>query len=355
MAPNILITGGSGYLGGSLLEHLKSSDNTVSAHGNVYALVRTNEQEKQVKALYNATPIIINLSDQAEITKKLLDNEISIVFYLIDAFKPDTQLLLINALEAVSKKLNVTTHFLHTSGAKLFSGFVGHPTDRRFSDADENLFELQKHRQSKFEPMAKATDANSTIIEAAEAKGVRSYIFIPCIVYGKGTGFGNKISIQTTDIVRAAKAIRRVRKVDDLNGVWPVSSLHDTVTLYAHLLSRMATGKDIGYNKNGYYMAAAGSLPWVDIYAAMAKALAKRGVVDSPEVGDVSDDALEKVAQAMKCPKVFVPVSMGGVCRLQADHGKAIGWTPRDSAEHILAAADDEVDLILQSLRSSSI
>ncbi|OQO01506.1 hypothetical protein B0A48_12540 [Cryoendolithus antarcticus] len=219
MAPNILITGGSGYLGGSLLEHLKSSNNTVSTYGHVYALVRTDEQAKQVKALYNATPITINLSNQAEITEKLIDNKISIVFYLIDAYKPDTQLLFINALEAVGKKLNVTTHVLHTSGAKLFSGFVGHPTDRTFSDADEDLFELQKHRQSKFEPMAKATDANSTIIEAAEAKGVRSYIFIPCIVYGKGTGFGNKISIQTTDIVRAAKAIRRVRKVDDLNGV----------------------------------------------------------------------------------------------------------------------------------------
>lgn len=38
---------------------------------------------------------------------------------------------------------------------------------------------------------------------------------------GKGEGFGNKISIQTVAIVRAAKAAQRVYKVDDGR---PVSS-----------------------------------------------------------------------------------------------------------------------------------
>jgi hypothetical protein len=36
---------------------------------------------------------------------------------------------------------------------------------------------------------------------------VKSYIFIPCIVYGEGKGFGNKISIQTTAIVKTAKGV----------------------------------------------------------------------------------------------------------------------------------------------------
>lgn len=62
-------------------------------------------------------------------------------------------------------------------------------------------------------------DANSSIIEEGKARGVRIYIYIPCIVYGKGTGFGNKISIQTVAIVRAAKALRKVCKVDDGQGV----------------------------------------------------------------------------------------------------------------------------------------
>ena len=75
----------------------------------------------------------------------------------------------------------------------------------------------------------------------------------------------------------------------------------------------MVAGENIGHNRNGYYMAAAGSIAWTKLYAAVAKALAKRGIVDSPEVGDVSDDAPENAAQALGCPKEFVPVQMGGV------------------------------------------
>jgi Na+-transporting NADH:ubiquinone oxidoreductase subunit NqrE len=57
------------------------------------------------------------------------------------------------------------------------------------------------------------------IIETAEQYGVRSYIFIPCIVYGPGEGFGNKISIQTVAVVKAAKALGRVYDVNDESAV----------------------------------------------------------------------------------------------------------------------------------------
>lgn len=58
-------------------------------------------------------------------------------------------------------------------------------------------------------------DTNSNIIDEAEKAGVRSYIFAPCIVYGKGEGFGNPILIQTVAIVKAAHALKRVYKVDE--------------------------------------------------------------------------------------------------------------------------------------------
>lgn len=50
-------------------------------------------------------------------------------------------------------QLSIETHFLHTTGAKLFSSFTGHPTDRVLSDADESLYEIQKGAKSPFPPM----------------------------------------------------------------------------------------------------------------------------------------------------------------------------------------------------------
>ena len=55
---------------------------------------------------------------------------------------------------------------------------------------------------------------NNKVIDTSDAHGVRSYIFVPCIVYGEGEGFGNPISIQTVAIVKAAKALGRVHRPD---------------------------------------------------------------------------------------------------------------------------------------------
>jgi hypothetical protein len=64
--------------------------------------------------------------------------------------------------------------------------------------------------------------------------GVRSYVFVPCIVCkmsprepytiylntddfldGEGRGFGNRISIQTVAVIKAARALRKVYRVHE--------------------------------------------------------------------------------------------------------------------------------------------
>ena len=160
---------------------------------------------------------------------------------------------------------------------------------------------------------------------------MKTYVYIPCIVYGEGSGFGNRISIQTVAIVRAAKGMRRMCKVDNLEGVslqdhrsiynrmltfyesWPVSHVQDSVTLYIALLRKMIDGDEIDHGRNGYYLAASGSITWADLYKQMAKALAKRGVIDDDTVHEVSDAALEEAAKALGSSKDWVPVEMGGV------------------------------------------
>lgn len=152
MARSILITGGSGYIGGSLLAELEKTPHLPS-HGTIYALVRNNDQAEKVKAHYNAEPLTLDLEDQAAITTTLLDKQISVVFFLINAFNADAQVKFIEGLAAVKEKHGIETHFLHTTGAKLFSSFTGHPTDRVLSDAEDGLYDIQKAARSKFPPM----------------------------------------------------------------------------------------------------------------------------------------------------------------------------------------------------------
>jgi hypothetical protein len=78
------------------------------------------------------------------------------------------------------------------------------------------------------------------------------------------------------------------------------------------LLKSIIRGENPDYGRNGYYLASSGSVAWYDIYAAMAKALAKRGVIGSADVKRADETALDKMAQALGCPKELVAVQLGG-------------------------------------------
>ena len=83
--------------------------------------------------------------------------------------------------------------------------------------------------------------------------------------------------------------------------------------MYIKLLQNILSGDQPGYGKQGYYLAASGSVAWLDIYKHFAKALANRKVIDSETVEDADDVALEKMAKALQCPKEFVYVQLGGM------------------------------------------
>jgi hypothetical protein len=92
-----------------------------------------------------------------------------------------------------------------------------------------------------------------------------------------------------------------------------VCHVRDNTAVYVKLLESILSRQDVGYGKNGYYLASSGSVAWRDIYVAMAKALAERKMVDSSEVQRADDALLEKIGQALGCPKDLVPVQIGGM------------------------------------------
>lgn len=141
MSHNILITGASGYLGGTLLARWSSAN--LSAYQSLYALVRTKEQAESVKQ-YGAEALTFDVKDEASTTAAIIDHKITIVYFLVDALSGDSQVYIIKALAEVKKQTGQEVHFLHTSGAKLFSSHTGHPTDRPVYDNDPGLYEIQK-------------------------------------------------------------------------------------------------------------------------------------------------------------------------------------------------------------------
>ncbi|KAF2130369.1 NAD(P)-binding protein [Dothidotthia symphoricarpi CBS 119687] len=348
MSHSILITGASGYLGGSLLVQLNRAK--LPPHKTLYALVRSQEQADAVKE-YGAEPLFLDLKDQDRVIKTIVDAKITVIFFLVDAVTSNLQIPMIKALGQVKKQTGEDVHFLHTSGAKIFSQHSNYPTDKTILDSSSEVYEFQKSSKAPYDMVAQAMTTNNTVIETAESYGVYSYIFIPCIVYGESEGFGNRISIQSTAVVRAAKKAGAVYDVNSGGATWPVCHVSDNTALYVKLLEKILSGDNPGHGKNGYYLASSGSVAWIDIYTAFARALATRNVIDSAEVKKPDETALEKMAQALYCPKEMIVVQLGGTCTLKADRASKIGWKPKYAPEHILEVADAEVELILKHLK----
>ncbi|KAF2278574.1 NAD(P)-binding protein [Westerdykella ornata] len=336
----------SGYLGGTLLAHLQTAN--LPPYSKLYALVRTPAQAEGVRQ-YGATPLNIDLSSRSEIHDTILSNNITIIFHLISAFGAHTTPF-IEALATVREATGHDVHFIFTSGAKLFSSHAGAPTSQPLFDTDPNLFAIHEAQVPKYDIAKSGIDANIGVIETGERLGVKSYVFVPCIVYGPGEGFGNKISIQTVAVVKAALSARKVYKVDHGRTTWPVCHVRDTVGLYVEMLKAILDGRSIGYGKNVFYLAASGSVAWDDLYERFAKALKERGKLDTVDVGVAGEEDLKRMAQGIGCEPFLVPMQLAGLCTFTAEHGKQIGWTPRYKPEDILDRAEEEVEFILQNL-----
>ncbi|KAF7515639.1 hypothetical protein G7054_g14481 [Neopestalotiopsis clavispora] len=349
MYSNILITGASGYLGGSLLTQVCRS--SLPSDAKVFALVRSSSQQDAVRQL-GAEPLTFDAYDQLSVRKAIMENDISIIFYLIDCNKSDSAICFIKALGDLQRQCGKKTHFIFTTGTKQFGQHAGAPTDSPLLDTTPDLYEIQKHQKSPYTWAQGAVAANCEVIEEGGKHGVCTYMFSPCMVYGKGQGFGNRISIQVVDIVKAALAARRVYnpnpKEDEL---WPVCHIDDTTSLYVELLQAIIKDQSPAHGKNGYYLASSGLIAWADVYSAFANALAKHGVVEDAKVLRPDRGALERMADALGCEPDFVPVWIGGHCVYTAKHGQEIGWFPQYPADHLLQVAEEEAEFILDQLK----
>jgi uncharacterized protein YbjT (DUF2867 family) len=117
MTQRILITGASGYLGGTLLARWKSAD--LPPYDKLFASVRTEEQAESVKQ-YGATPLNFSMRDEKAIHDAVVDNDITVVFFLIDAMNSTSQCYFISALAEVKETTGRDVHFLHVSATTLY-------------------------------------------------------------------------------------------------------------------------------------------------------------------------------------------------------------------------------------------
>ncbi|KAG7441137.1 NAD-P-binding protein [Guyanagaster necrorhizus] len=339
----LLITGASGYLGGTLLNDLVTIPNL-----EIYALVRTESQASTVRNL-GVRPVEFDLMDQAVIQKVVEEFELTVILHLADAFSFVPPEAFIRGLAVVKRRTGKDVHFIHTSGAKIFSSHTG--INQRLNDT-KDVYSIQKATKAPIPFMQKPVDTVTSVLELGDELGVRTYVYVPPMVHGLGEGFGNKISIQFVRIVEIGLALKRIYQVAGDTDEWPMCHLKDITTLYMSLVNGILEGKDVPHGKKGgYYFAVNGEFSWKKLYEGIASSMSRRGLVDDVAVIQPSAQDYDKMAQVLGGPKAIVDISVAGRCALTGDNGRRLGWVPKYGVDHLYSVIDEEVEFIIKHLK----
>jgi nucleoside-diphosphate-sugar epimerase len=165
---NVFITGVTGYIGGSVAEKLVK-------HGyHVAGLVRPEESEKKDLLKQKKIDAIVGYLDDYEIMSRAAQNADAVI-HAANVDHAASVFTLISALERTGKTLITTT------GSSIVTDHAdGEYAGNKFYTEDD-YFEPVPYRVPR-------VDMNRYVREASIAKGIRTIIICPSMVYGQGKG-----------------------------------------------------------------------------------------------------------------------------------------------------------------------
>jgi nucleoside-diphosphate-sugar epimerase len=286
----IFITGASGYIGGSVALKL------VQTGHRVRGLVRTQENADLLSKL-GVQPVLGDLSDTDLLIREAMRADG--VINAASADHAESVQALITGLVGSSKPL------VHTSG----SSIVG--DDVRGSQRSESIFDeytplvIQKLKQPR-------RDIDLMVLDAA-AKGVRSAVICPSLIYGLGKGL-NTQSVQIPFLAENARQRGVVQIVGAGQNVWSNVHIDDVVDSYLLALAKAPPA--------AFYFAANGEASFEQIGNALVQRLGLAKVESlNPELA----------AQLWGVPRAYY--SFGSNSRVRSVRARQeLGWIPQHAS-----------------------
>ncbi|KAJ9426177.1 hypothetical protein QL093DRAFT_2560514 [Fusarium oxysporum] len=317
MSRNILITG-------SIVANLLSKHPETTKQ-QVFAAVRTDEQAKALSTL-GINVLKLDLSDEQAVVNEISSQKVGVIVYVADSINPELALPLIKALEKQKESAGKPTAFYANSG---WPRTVNKDTDA--------VFETEKEFADSY-PIRK-TDV--MVIEHAQAQGVTPFVIVPSIVYGRGTGSWNQLSVVVPGLTQASLKLS-------------LQAIHisDLTALYYRIIHAALKNEDIPSGKEGYYFAVAHEMDMWEFQDHLAAAMKARGLVSSDKPEVYSSD--EFAAEAIDVPVEFLSALYKSGGNFTATRPQSIGWKPEWNKERFLKNVDVEIEDVIELGKAKS-
>lgn len=280
----ILITGVTGYIGGSVAKAL------LDAGHSVYGLTRNADQINELKEM-GVEPVIGSLEDAQLLTEYAHRSDG--VIHTADVGHRAAVETFISALRGTGKPL------IHTSG----SGIVG--DDAKGEYESEQTFNEETPVVRDLEPIR----INELVRKAGVEQGVRGIVIVPSMVYGTSLGLPRE-SIQLPLIVKKSKEIGAGAYIGKGRNRWSNVHIQDLAQLYLLALEKAPSAS--------YFFAENGEEAFKDLARYVSEALGYEGKT-------VSWSLEEAVAEL----GLLAQYTLATNCRVRAVHARnLLGWKP---------------------------
>lgn len=323
----VLLTGATGYIGGSILSHLQSSTNQATRQLVISILVRNDHRAEYFSSAGLKVYTIQNLDDLDAI--KVAASENDVVIHTASGYHTASARALIEGLGIRKKsKPDADLYYIHTSGT---SNLADRPISqtytesRVFSDKDSDIYKYLKQRDT-IEPYPQRT-TDLVVVEAGEVEGVPTTIIMSPTIYGLGSGKFNRLTIQYPLQMKSAIGSGRAEYVGDGKGVWDFVHIHDLVQLYEiALLDRVQGQRATPVGEGGFIFSGTGTFTWKDVAQGIAKAGMELGQLSDAETRSISlEEAAEKWVRG---DQQLCELGFASNARSRAEIGKELGWKP---------------------------
>ncbi|KAF9150994.1 hypothetical protein DFQ26_001395 [Actinomortierella ambigua] len=310
---NVFITGQSGYIGGTAIDHLLK--NPVAKEKFVYrSLVRSEAQAKAIQAL-GITPVLGSLDDANLLTDEAAKADVVLHFAHADH---------VPGIHAIVKGLLQQGHrhlarpiLIHTSG----TGILRDGADGQFA-SNEIYSDDNPAKVLALPDTALHRDVELVILDPKVLEHVDTYIVAPPTIWGEGTGPINRHSIQIPQQVQNAILQRKVYRIGKGLNRWSKIHVEDLADFYTLLtLQTIQQPNNLPKGREGYYFVENGEFAYGDVSTIIADELHKQGITQDAKVYDTPDNKEE----GYWTPGSFG--SIGGNSRSRSVlGGKYLGW-----------------------------
>ncbi|CDO74493.1 hypothetical protein BN946_scf184979.g48 [Trametes cinnabarina] len=275
---NILLTGATGYIGGSILQRLLQHQNAQKFE--IATLVRDPAKAKILEEKFGVKTTLGSVTDQDKLAA-LAEGAHVIIHTADSADNLDAINAIRRGMKSRHEKFGDPPHLIHTSGAGMFID-PKQSSPIAYSDADVGPIEA-------LPPDALHRAIDLLVIDADENGGYAlTHIVLPTIVYGLGHGplFDAGISNPYTTVIQflVGAALKRgsVGLPPEGAGTWMVVHIDDLADLYVNMLDAILSKPEkVSHGRTGYFIAENGSQDIHGVLQSIAEGLFALGRVST--------------------------------------------------------------------------